>query len=302
MIREIRELKLDASSRQELSEDKKPLFPCAVYTGEVHSFISQQIPLHWHPDLEMCVLDQGSVRLTLTSGVHVLHAGEGYFINSNIMHGINYNESGPCRYRSIVFDPSILSGAPGSAFDTLYVRPFLEKGPASFLLDGAEWKPALRAFEKNWAACRDEKDGYEFESRAALSAIFLEMKKHSSSVSYSKPAHLQEMRMQAVITWTDEHYGGKVRLIDMADALHISPRECQRLFADTLHCTPMEYLLQKRISAASRMLAESSDTVTEISYRCGFESLSYFTSQFTRVMGISPRRYREKIQTLSKKG
>jgi len=296
MIREIRELKLDASSRQELSEDKKPLFPCAVYTGEVHSFVSQQIPLHWHPDLEMCMLDQGSIRVTLTSGVHVLHPGEGYFVNSNIMHGVNYNESGPCRYRSIVFDPSILSGAPGSAFDALYVRPFLERGPASFILSGEEWKPAMQAFERNWAACRDERDGYEFESRAALSEIFMEMKRHSGDTACSRPAHLQEMRMQAIITWIDGHYGDQVRLSDMAGILHISPRECQRLFADTLRCTPMQYLLQRRISAASAKLAEGNETITEISYQCGFESLSYFTNQFGKVMGISPRRYRERIQ------
>jgi len=295
MISEIRELKLDSSRRQELQEDKKPLFPCAVYRGEVHSFVRQEIPLHWHPDLEMCVLDQGSIRVTLTGGAYLLHPGEGYFTNANIMHGINYNESGPCRYRSIVFDPSLLSGAPGSVFDAVYVRPFLESGPSFCILKGRKWAPAIAAFDRTWNVCREEPEGYEFAARTALSDTFLELKKNSSMQNNPRPAHLQELRMQSMISWLDEHYGEQVRLDDLAAAVHLSARECQRVFAGALRITPMEYLQKKRLGEAATLLSDSVLSITEIGYRCGFESPSYFTNQFGKAMGMSPRQYRRSI-------
>lgn len=296
MIKEINELKLDASRRQELSNDKKPLFPCAAYVGEVHHFVSQRIPYHWHPDLEICFVDRGSVRVTLTGNVYLLHKGEGYFINANIMHGVDYNESGPCQYRSMVFDSSILAGAPGSAFDTLYVQPFLEKGPSSFIMKGQKWKNEKQAFDQAWKACKDEKNGYEFLARAALSDIFIDIVNHSLTAAFSKPAHQTEMRIQAMITWINEHYSEKIYLRDMAHSLHISERECQRVFADALHCSPSEYILKKRIGAASTLLAATDQSITEISFQCGFESPSYFTTTFRRQMGHTPKEYRQKIQ------
>lgn len=297
MISEIKQLKLDSTQKQVLSDDKKLLFPCAAYVGEVHSFIDARIPLHWHPEWEMCFIDQGSIRLTITGSVVTLQKGDGYFINSNIMHGVDYNESGPCKYRCIVFDPSIIAGSPGSAFDTLYVQSFLSKGPSSIILKNKSWLTVRKNFEINWLACKEEKAGYEFASRNALSEIFLGIFNHNSSSGYAKPAHKTEVRIQQMITWINDHISERIYLKDMSDSLHISERECQRVFAEALHCSPMEYVLKKRINTASIMLTTSEKSITEISYLCGFESPSYFTNIFKKQTGCTPREYRNRVQS-----
>lgn len=297
MISEIKQLKLDSTQKQVLSDDKKLLFPCAAYIGEVHSFIDARIPLHWHPEWEMCFVDQGSIRLTITGSVITLHKGEGYFMNSNIMHGIDYNESGPCKYRSIVFDSSIIAGAPGSAFDTLYVQPFLSKGPSSIILKDQCWDKLRHHFEHNWKACKEEKTGYEFTSRTYLSEMFLEVFNHNFSAADIRPENLTEVRIQQLITWINDHISETIYLKDMADSLHISERECQRVFSDALHCSPTEYILKKRINSACVRLANTTQSITDISYQCGFESPSYFTNIFRRQIGCTPREYRNRVQS-----
>lgn len=53
-----------------------------------------------------------------------------------------------------------------------------------------------------------------------------------------------------------------------------------------------EYLILHRLQRASRLLRETSRSVTEICFDAGFESLSSFSSLFRRRVGVSPRDFR----------
>ena len=58
--------------------------------------------------------------------------------------------------------------------------------------------------------------------------------------------------------------------------------------------TVMEYVLKTRIVMASEMLKKERCSVTEVSSRCGFSSVSYFSRVFKREVGISPLEYRKR--------
>lgn len=58
--------------------------------------------------------------------------------------------------------------------------------------------------------------------------------------------------------------------------------------------TPTEILNEARLQHAAMLLITSLDSICEISYDCGFQSLSYFFSAFKRRFGITPRHYRNK--------
>ena len=61
--------------------------------------------------------------------------GEGCFINTGILHSFTCLVPSPCLYHSFVFDAGIVSGLPGSVFDTRYIRPLLENGSAYLKFD-----------------------------------------------------------------------------------------------------------------------------------------------------------------------
>lgn len=56
--------------------------------------------------------------------------------------------------------------------------------------------------------------------------------------------------------------------------------------------TPSQFVTDLRLRLAARLLATTSDTVTDIAARCGFASQSYFTRCFRRAHGMSPREFR----------
>jgi AraC family transcriptional regulator, melibiose operon regulatory protein len=282
--------------KEENVERGTAYFPCSAYTGEVHQFITRSLPPHWHREMEMFVLDEGMVRITTVNGDFELHPGDGYFVNSNILHGIYALTEMPCRFHSIVFDPAIIAGAPGSAFDLLYIRPFIEHASPIWSLsqDNSDSSPDIfLSFENAYQACAMEQEDYEFIVREALSRIILKLKNKQNHLQTPQTSQ-QELRIKDMLTWIDAHYADSVTVTQLADSAGISVRECQRSFSATLHTSPMNYLMNYRIAAATELLRTTNLPITEIALRCGFESPSYFTKQFKSLIGKSPRQYRFK--------
>jgi AraC-like DNA-binding protein len=79
----------------------------------------------------------------------------------------------------------------------------------------------------------------------------------------------------------------------LADALDISARYLQRVFAEA-GTTPARFLLARRLDAAAERLRHGRkfSSITAIALECGFNDLSYFSRSFRRRFGVSARDYR----------
>jgi AraC-like DNA-binding protein len=64
-------------------------------------------------------------------------------------------------------------------------------------------------------------------------------------------------------------------------------------FKETVGASPMEYLTRWRMLLAGDRLLTGSDPISTIALSLGYESESAFSTAFKRVMGRSPRHYRE---------
>lgn len=69
-----------------------------------------------------------------------------------------------------------------------------------------------------------------------------------------------------------------------------------RRVTDITGVSPNGYLLRIRICAAQRMLRETSKSVTEIAFSCGFNDSNYFTNRFHRETGMAPLAYRKDVE------
>ena len=116
--------------KKEINELEHSPFDFIANEGNIHSYAASLIPSHWHRELEIFILLEGRVRIGAGSETFEVVPGEGCFINTGILHSFACLVPSPCRYRSFVFDAGIVSGTPGSIFDTRYIRPLLENGPA----------------------------------------------------------------------------------------------------------------------------------------------------------------------------
>jgi AraC family transcriptional regulator len=111
--------------------------------------------------------------------------------------------------------------------------------------------------------------------------------------------HTADMWSQAVlrsIGTMREHLGEELPLRTLAQSAWLSPFHFHRDFHRVTDSTPARFLAAWRIAEAKRQLAYSSESVTDICMRIGYASLGTFTSQFTRVIGVPPGRFRRLVQ------
>lgn len=96
-----------------------------------------------------------------------------------------------------------------------------------------------------------------------------------------------------------ENIGDDHSLRTLARAAWLSPFHFHRVFRSVTNSTPGRFLAAWRMAEAKRMLAYDSASVTEICMRIGYSSLGTFTSQFTRMVGVSPGRFRRLVAAVS---
>jgi AraC family transcriptional regulator len=85
----------------------------------------------------------------------------------------------------------------------------------------------------------------------------------------------------------------RLTLTDLACCAARHPVQISREFHRYFGCTIGAYVRQVRIARAQRLLSRDEMSVAEIALACGFSDQSHFTTQFRRLTGLPPKRFRD---------
>ncbi len=100
-------------------------------------------------------------------------------------------------------------------------------------------------------------------------------------------------RVQKVQHYIAEHYREEIRLGVLAEMVGMTPVSFSRFFKLRTGKTLSDYIIDIRLGFATRLLVDSTRTVAEVCYDCGFNNLSNFNRLFKRKKGCSPKEFRE---------
>ena len=98
----------------------------------------------------------------------------------------------------------------------------------------------------------------------------------------------------SVKTIIDYNFGREITLQEISDTLHLNSAYLSRKFMQKYGIAPKDYLIEKRIAHAKRLLRESDASVMEISASVGYVDQFYFSRIFKKKEGIPPLAYRKK--------
>ena len=102
-------------------------------------------------------------------------------------------------------------------------------------------------------------------------------------------------RISYVLAYIEKNFSHTLTLEMLAEKAKMSTRNFSRAFKSMHGQTPMDYILQLRISRAESLLKHSKHSITDIAYECGFLDSSYFSRTFRKRTGLSPHDYRKKF-------
>jgi len=105
-----------------------------------------------------------------------------------------------------------------------------------------------------------------------------------------------------VLSYMETHYDQPFDIDKITQKSGMSRRSFYRAFTGLTGKKPITYLLNLRIARAAHLLQTTDKNITETAFECGFEDSNYFSRQFRKIIGISPRAYKTQHVTLASKG
>lgn len=110
--------------------------------------------------------------------------------------------------------------------------------------------------------------------------------------SETLPAYTSAL-VKRTVAYFQQNYHRPLSRKEVAQAIGMSENYLSQIFRQELAISPWEYLNRYRIKQARELLTQTEDSITSITLQVGFDDPSYFGRVFHKIMGLSPRAYRE---------
>ena len=100
-------------------------------------------------------------------------------------------------------------------------------------------------------------------------------------------------RLDLVIKYISDNYTSHIDLEDVASKACMTTNSFCRFFKKMTNKSFTQFLNEVRIRNASRLLIQENMTMSEICYKVGYNSMTNFYKQFKKIMGSTPKAYRQ---------
>ena len=108
--------------------------------------------------------------------------------------------------------------------------------------------------------------------------------------------HRSLIRLGQVLSFMEQHFGDSISVTELSKIAGMSESTLMRTFRKVTGRTPIDHLLRLRVNKAMEMLKDEEVRITDAAFACGFSDGNYFSRQFRKITGQSPRDYRKAVK------
>lgn len=290
------------SNLEETTQHGSEGFPAALYETVFRSKMLRYVPLHWHKELQLCLILTGRVRFSINQKEVEAGAGDVIFINSQVIHSATSisNDEEEASYCCINFAYEMVGGFHGSLMERNFVLPFLRNEQNNFLLISEKSEEGLleeissKMLHIRKLFKETEPERY-FDIFAELVLIWKELArwlhKTEDQPSTRRPEDYETSR--EVISYIEKNLGEKLTLDLIAKEVCLSKWECSRRFKRIAGESVWSYLISARMAKAVELLLYSRKSVERIGFEVGFPNVNLFIRQFKKEFRTTPGQFRK---------
>ncbi len=265
-----------------------------IYTDESASELpSEKIRrLHYHSRTEIGICRKGNGLWLLENRSYAMSPGDVIIVPKGVPHysrTVLSDSSSPCMCDFIYFDEEKLLRECGIDTDICTQNESLDF-PA--VLNKREHSQLRFLLEQMINTVRCELDSEtKFKISAHFYSIFLlERRKQFTKREVTLEAH--DSRLIPAVQRIVVDFSENLTLADLASECSVSASHFLKLFKEQYGASPIKYLNNFRVEIASRLLAQSESSITEICSFVGFSTPSELYRHFQNRYGMSPTKYR----------
>ena len=109
----------------------------------------------------------------------------------------------------------------------------------------------------------------------------------------------QSSIFENTLKWALENLSLSLSIDDLARKSHMSRRTFDRHFRNSHGCSAKQWLINQRVILAKATLEQSKASIEHIAGITGFESANTLRHHFRKILGVSPRQYRDQFSSLT---
>ncbi len=247
--------------------------------------------MHMHKDfVEVVIIVSGESDFLIHEKKHHIQAGDLIIYNSGIVHDEISGPDHAIEYYCVAIGGLRMPGLRENALIPDDAGYIFKSGKGfdeiTLLMDMmhrnlAEEAPRCEAF------C------HSLLHAVLVKTLALVAEKTDTETEQDKNAEEDSILGRRVKKYIDENYMEPLTLQTIGDALHISPYYIAHIFKDMSGYSPMQYLLRRRIGEAQTLLITTDYSISDIAGMVGYDTQSYFNMQFTKHVGMPPKKYRQ---------
>lgn len=114
-----------------------------------------------------------------------------------------------------------------------------------------------------------------------------------SSFNTTEPFSYNSRRIEKTFEYMNQNFDKPITLGEVSKLANMSEVAFSRFFKQRTGNTFIDSLTEIRLGHASRMLIDTTQSVAEIAYYCGFNNISNFNRIFRKKKSCTPREFRE---------
>ena len=253
--------------------------------------------VHAHDFLVLIYLEEGDHTLRVDGRDRALTTGDAFVVAPGTVVAPAWSPvTADVRAWVVFFPADAVDPATPTSLVSWRTHPLLSpfvggarSGGQHLRVPAAERAPLLSHLADLDAELRERRDGYADAARAHLTLLLVQLGRLDPGMPAAPEV---EPLLAAVLDLIDDRYHEPISLRDVADAVGLTPGHLTTAIGRRTGRTVQQWITERRLREARRLLADTDLTVGEIARRVGYREAGYFVRRFRAAHGVPPATWR----------
>lgn len=271
---------------------KTPKFVISYFINEDHSHKHPILP-HIHADmLELYFIEKGTNHYMVNGKFYDLKAGDIVICNQDTLHGEFISDPRSVRSFSIGITDVMLRGLPANHL--------IPEDEVPVISTGALCPQIAELFRLIHVLSADPVHLQETCNSLAASVLLYtyELIQSGKRHKVMKKSSSTELISRRIRSYLDLHYSESPNLDQISDALKINKYYIAHIFKNDFGTSPVQYMLNRRVGESELLLMNTDISVSLLADKLGFNSISHFSTTFSKNVGLSPEQFRKAFHNM----
>jgi len=255
---------------------------------------------HYHPEIELVYINGGAGKRRIGSHISYYTEGDLILIGSNLPHcGFTDKFTGNKNEILVQMKTDFLGQTFFNIPEMKKIQNLLEVAKGGIAFSGSTKQVLGDKME-------DLDNQNDFERILSILHILNELAvsnefKVLNAEGFSLETEVKDNdRINIIFNYVKNNFQDDIPLIEIADMVSMTVPSFCRYFKKITNKTFVQFVNERRLVHASKLLTEQTMSITEVCFECGFNNFSHFNKSFKAFTGQNPSEYRKQLKTILK--